>query len=283
MDLICITVDCADPAAVATFWSDALGWSRPEVHDGGVGAVSRPPSGAGYLEFIRVPEGKAVKNRVHLGCSAGRLDQLDAELGRLQALGATIAWEEGFPPDVAAVYRNVVLRDIEGNEFCRGAGNMAGTQAPDEITVRAAAAADRDRILALAPDLSEQTPPWRDRTAVDTAVRASITALLDSSSSDHAVLVATAQDAVVGFVTISCRSHFSGTVDASIDDLVVARSHHRHGVARALLEAADRWARTRELGRVTVETGAANERAVRLYRSAGYREEDLRLTKVLDV
>jgi ribosomal protein S18 acetylase RimI-like enzyme len=281
MDLICITVDCADPAAVATFWSDALGWSRPQVHDGGLGAVCRPPTGAAYLEFIRVPEGKAVKNRVHLGCSAGRLDRLDAELSRLQALGATIAWEEEFPPDVAAVYRNVVLRDIEGNEFCLGGGNMA-THPRDEVAVRAAAAADRDRILALAADLSGQTPPWRDRTAVDTAVRASITALLDSPSPDHAVLVATAQDAVVGFVTISCRAHFSGAVDASIDDLVVAGSHHQRGVARTLLEAAELWAGTRRLGRVTVETGAANERAARLYRSSGYREEGLRLTKVLD-
>jgi hypothetical protein len=136
MDLVCVTVDCVDPAVVATFWSDALGWSRPQVHAEGLGAVSRPPGGGVYLEFIRVPEGKVVKNRVHLGCSAGRLDQLDAELGRLQGLGATIAWEEEFPPDVAAVYRNVVLRDVEGNEFCLGAGNMTTTHPPDEIGVR---------------------------------------------------------------------------------------------------------------------------------------------------
>jgi hypothetical protein len=81
------------------------------------------------------------------GCSAGRLDQLDAERGRLQALGATIAWEEEFPPEDAAVYRNVVLRNIEGNEFCLGAGNMARTHRPDEISVRAAAAADRRVVL----------------------------------------------------------------------------------------------------------------------------------------
>jgi predicted enzyme related to lactoylglutathione lyase len=123
MDLVCITVDCADPAAVATFWSDALGWGRPQLHPEGLGAICRPPSGAAYLEFVRVPDAKVVKNRLHLGCSAGRLDQLDAELDRLRALGATIAWEETFPPDVAAVYRNVVLRDVEGNEFCLGAGD----------------------------------------------------------------------------------------------------------------------------------------------------------------
>ena len=54
------------------------------------------------------------------------LDRLDEEIERLQGLGATIAWEEEFPPDVAANYRNVVLRDPEGNEFCLGA------RGPDE-------------------------------------------------------------------------------------------------------------------------------------------------------
>jgi ribosomal protein S18 acetylase RimI-like enzyme len=282
MDLVCVTIDCADPAAVATFWSDALGWSQPQVHADGLGAVCRPPFGAAYLEFIRVPEGKLVKNRVHLGCSAGRLDQLDDELTRLQALGATIAWEEEFPPDVAAVYRNVVLRDVEGNEFCLGAGTMAVPHPREEIGVRAAAAPDRDRILALAAELSDTTFPWRDRLAVEAAVRASITSLLDNPSSDHTVLVATAHDAVVGFITVSCRPHFTGAVDASIDDLVVAGPNHQRGVARGLLEAAEQWARRRGLERVTVETGAANQRAIRLYRSAGYQEEDLRLTKHLD-
>lgn len=77
-----------------------------------------------YLEFIRVPESKVVKNRVHLGCSAGTLEDLEAEIERLLSLGATIAWEEHFPPDVAARYRIVVLRDPEGNECCLGAGAL---------------------------------------------------------------------------------------------------------------------------------------------------------------
>jgi hypothetical protein len=77
-----------------------------------------------YLEFIRVPEDKVVKNRVHLGCRAGALDELPAELDRLSALGATAECEEEFPSEVAATYRNLVLRDPEGNEFCLGAGAM---------------------------------------------------------------------------------------------------------------------------------------------------------------
>lgn len=124
MEITCVTVDCHDPAAVATFWNEALGWGGVALAPDGGGAICGPPHGGVYLEFVRVSEGKTVKNRVHLGCSAGRLDDLDTEIERLAGLGATIAWEESFPPEVAARYRNVVLRDPEGNEFCLGAGTL---------------------------------------------------------------------------------------------------------------------------------------------------------------
>ena len=112
--------------AVAQFWSEALGWGSVHVSESGNGATCRPPDGGAYLEFIQVPEEKTVKNRLHLGCNAGTLAELEDELARLEALGATIAWEEAFPPEVAARYRNVILRDIEGNEFCLGAGEGSG-------------------------------------------------------------------------------------------------------------------------------------------------------------
>jgi hypothetical protein len=120
MEIICVTVDCAEPELVATFWNEALGWGGVATMEDGSGAICGPPGGGTYLEFIRVPEGKVAKNRMHLGCEAASLADLDAEIGRLTALGATIAWEEEFPPEVAADYRNVILRDPEGNEFCLG-------------------------------------------------------------------------------------------------------------------------------------------------------------------
>jgi glyoxalase superfamily protein len=125
MEITCVTVDCSDAARVAEFWNDALGGGGVAVSPDGSGAVCGAPSGGIYLEFVRVPEPKQGKNRVHLGCSAGTLEELDAELVRLQSLGASIAWEETFPPDVAQRYRNVVLRDVEGNEFCLAGGTLA--------------------------------------------------------------------------------------------------------------------------------------------------------------
>ncbi len=56
-----------------------------------------------------------MKNRVHLGLNS---KDLDDEIERLLGLGATVAWEEVFPDDWP--FRNVVLRDPEGNEFCLG-------------------------------------------------------------------------------------------------------------------------------------------------------------------
>lgn len=109
MRVTTVTIDCADPGRMTAFWSQALGY---EVR----GQSCYPPDGIGpSLEFIVVPEGKTVKNRVHLGFDT---TDLDAEIARLTELGATIAWEEDFPPELR--YRNVVLLDPEGNEFCLG-------------------------------------------------------------------------------------------------------------------------------------------------------------------
>ncbi len=124
MELTCVTVDCQDPGRVAAFWNEALGWAGTAVAADGSGATCGPDEGGTYLEFVRVPEAKSVKNRMHLGLNAGTLAELDDELDRLQGLGATIAWEEQFPPEVAGEYRNVVLRDPEGNEFCLGGGEF---------------------------------------------------------------------------------------------------------------------------------------------------------------
>ena len=112
MQIVCVTFDCANPQRLADFWTAALAGSVVSISSDG--AYVRPRSGPG-LEFIRVDEPKSVKNRVHLGT---RVDDVNAEVERLVALGATVAWEEHFPQGWP--YRNVVLRDPEGNEFCLG-------------------------------------------------------------------------------------------------------------------------------------------------------------------
>ncbi len=137
-----VVIDCADPARLAAFWAEALHyrvqdppegfatWPEflttqgvPESEWNSASAVVDPDGGGPRIYFQQVPEGKVVKNRVHLDLNVGggrdatldeRRGRVDAEVERLAALGATT-----FRP--GAVENGeywVVMQDPEGNEFC---------------------------------------------------------------------------------------------------------------------------------------------------------------------
>ena len=109
----CLCIDAADPAGLADFWQSALGWRRTHAADDEV--VLEPPEGSAEdgivpdLLFLRVPEGKATKNRLHLDLRPA--DQA-AEVERLEKLGAHRV-DVGQGPKVSWV----VMADPEGNEF----------------------------------------------------------------------------------------------------------------------------------------------------------------------
>ncbi len=111
-----ITFDCADPHRLAHFWSQVTGYGEdpedpnlPEHTE----ALLTTPDGWHRLLFIRVPEGKTVKNRVHLDVAP--IDRTrDEEVQRILGLGATL-FEDHRKPDGTGW---VVLADPEGNEFC---------------------------------------------------------------------------------------------------------------------------------------------------------------------
>ena len=100
--------------ALATFWQEALGWRR--THDSPDEVGLEPPEHSladgvsPDLLFLRVPDERSGKNRLHLDL---RPDDQAAEVARLESLGATRA-DVGQPSDAGWV----VLRDPEGNEFC---------------------------------------------------------------------------------------------------------------------------------------------------------------------
>jgi predicted enzyme related to lactoylglutathione lyase len=107
-----ILTDCADPAALAAFWTGAAGWPVTRTEDQLVGL--RSPAGVGpYLEFLQVPDRKTVKNRIHPDVAPYRGEDPAAEVARLRAVGATLA-DVGQGDDVTFT----VLADPEGNEFC---------------------------------------------------------------------------------------------------------------------------------------------------------------------
>ncbi|MGH9223196.1 MAG: VOC family protein [Acidimicrobiales bacterium] len=110
-----LIVDAADPEGLARFWADVLGWPRTGNYvddDDGAVELASPDGARPTLVFLRVPETKSVKNRLHIDVSpSGGADQA-AELERLLALGAR-------PVDVGRGEQTwVVLADPEGNEFC---------------------------------------------------------------------------------------------------------------------------------------------------------------------
>jgi predicted enzyme related to lactoylglutathione lyase len=110
----CLCVDSADPTRLAGFWESALGWRRTHEQDDEV--VLEPPAGSREdgvvpdLLFVRVPDDKAGKNRLHLEL---RPRDQNAEVARLELLGARRA-DVGQSPDVSWV----VMADPDGNEFC---------------------------------------------------------------------------------------------------------------------------------------------------------------------
>ncbi|MFE6886904.1 VOC family protein [Streptomyces sp. NPDC057694] len=114
-----LTVDCRDPERLAVFWCEVLDFKvidrREDMVEIGswvptveeIRARQMPPT----LVFIRVPEGKAVKNRLHLDVSP--IDgSTEDEVTRLLGLGATRT-DVGQGPDRSWV----VMADPEGNEF----------------------------------------------------------------------------------------------------------------------------------------------------------------------
>lgn len=106
-----VVVDCADPRAMARFWGEAMDWTLHEVTDDQ--ATMRSAKGVGpYLEFLRTPDAKTVKNRIHLDLRPYAGDDQTAEVARLRELGATeIDLGQGDVPWT-------VFTDPEGNEFC---------------------------------------------------------------------------------------------------------------------------------------------------------------------
>ncbi|MHA6615986.1 VOC family protein [Pseudonocardia sp. DLS-67] len=136
------TFDCADPAGLAAFWAEALGyrmqdppegfdsWEQaldafgvPPEHRNDASAAIDPDGSGPRLFFQRVPEGKQAKNRVHLDVRAApgihgdaRMAALEAEADRLAAHGATRLQRHEPEPPLGAGH--IVMADPEGNEFC---------------------------------------------------------------------------------------------------------------------------------------------------------------------
>ena len=133
-----VVVDCAAPHELADWWADALGWQveaqdaafirrmidagyatddETTTHNGALvwktgAAINSPDPNRPRLLFQQVPEGKTVKNRMHLDLRVGA-ERREAEVARLVAAGATELHRASQGPHEWAT-----LAGPEGNEFC---------------------------------------------------------------------------------------------------------------------------------------------------------------------
>jgi hypothetical protein len=105
-----ITVDCADPVKVSAFWSAALGRTVDDGANESFASIGGSDDSLPGWYFVKVPEGKAAKNRMHVDL---RAEDRDAAVAHLLALGATHHrdYDEGGA-------QWTTLLDVEGNEFC---------------------------------------------------------------------------------------------------------------------------------------------------------------------
>jgi len=108
-----VVVDAADPAALARWWAEALGWAITVEEPDEVAVEPPEPDGLGVpLVFVPVADPKVTKNRVHLDLRSADADDQAALVARLTGLGAT-------PADIGqGDVPWVVLADPEGNELC---------------------------------------------------------------------------------------------------------------------------------------------------------------------
>jgi hypothetical protein len=137
-----VTFDCESPAVVAAFWKTALGYVDGAVPEGFAtwrewfiacdvpetewddGASIDDPTGVGpRISFLKVPERKTVKNRIHLDVKvsggrswppAERAELIRATADQLTAAGATTIQAHRIRGELD----HIVLADPEGNEFC---------------------------------------------------------------------------------------------------------------------------------------------------------------------
>jgi predicted enzyme related to lactoylglutathione lyase len=114
--LVHLVIDANDPPRLARFWAAALGWEvaaeEPDEVDVWPSGYHYPDPVALPLVFVRVPEAKTVKNRVHLDLATESAEHQADVVARLRGLGAR-------PVDIGqGDVPWVVLADPEGNELC---------------------------------------------------------------------------------------------------------------------------------------------------------------------
>jgi predicted enzyme related to lactoylglutathione lyase len=110
LSVAALTIDCADPAALADFWGKALGRPvSPGAVAGDTAVDATDPASGPRMLLHNAPEPKTAKNSLHLVLVT---DHYDEEIERVTGLGARPLNETKLP-----AVRWTTFADPEGNEF----------------------------------------------------------------------------------------------------------------------------------------------------------------------
>ncbi|MHC1481118.1 GNAT family N-acetyltransferase [Frateuria aurantia] len=143
---------------------------------------------------------------------------------------------------------------------------------------------DEAFVLRLAPLFADfALPLWRQRQTCVRGVQTALVERIEEADSDGSLLLAENDEgARVGFLSLGLtRDYFSGQRQAHLNELAVAPEYQRQGMGRALLRHAEHWAAARGCRALTLNVFPGNEAARRLYASAGYQLDMLRLARPL--
>lgn len=151
------------------------------------------------------------------------------------------------------------------------------------ITIRPSLPGDREFVLAVAARLAAfPLPSWRTSEEVVGGERRTLEGYFASPSGEAALLIAEAAGTPLGFVFLeTVHDYFDGERHGHVGILAVAAESEGVGAGRALMAAAERWARERGFARLTLNVFERNRRARALYERLGYEPETLRYVKQL--
>lgn len=170
-------------------------------------------------------------------------------------------------------------RNASGSAIATGSGNRPSSSRA--VRVRAARGADRSFVLQTAARLAAFGPPaWRTPEELVEGEARTLRDFFESPDDGTRLLIAESGDSRLGFVLIEeLRDYFTLERHGHVGILAVTEGAEGRGAGRALLRAAESWARDRGFQTLTLNVFSGNDHARAVYEHLGFQEETVKYVK----
>lgn len=151
-----------------------------------------------------------------------------------------------------------------------------------ELTVRPATAADEPILAALAVRLTAfELPSWRAPRDISDADARAMLAAVAAGDPDNEVLIAERAGEAMGCLHVLAVTDFFGLRHGHVSVIATTAAAEGSGVARTLIDSAEKWTAQRSLPLLTLNVFATNARARRFYEIAGFEVEMVKYAKAV--